>query len=438
MIIASFYLSPLLRFGVLPGLHSFLDWSDLAAIMTYSLVFYIFDFYNLEGRLNTFGYTVRFLVALMVADFIIGFLFYIFNIRPYATIIFLLNTILILFFCLAWRILFIQWNKQLQKIFRVLIIGAGWAGNDLSEILEKRMDFKIAGFLDDDPAKWGTKINSASVIGGTELLNSTMREKSIDIIIIAVTHRLNQDLYKRLVDAKMRGVSVYEMPSFYEILLGKIPVQHVSDLWFVYIPISGVRKTIFNQKIKRMLDIIISLLGLAITLPVNFFTALAIKCDSKGPVFYHQKRIGWRGQPFSLIKFRSMKVDSESDRQFAGDKNDPRITRVGRIIRLFRIDEIPQMWNVIKGEMSFIGPRALMEEEVDEFTPQIPYFSLRHSIRPGITGWAQINYPHGTTVKDAMSKLEYDIYYIKNLSPQLDLIILARTIRTVLLGRGAR
>jgi lipopolysaccharide/colanic/teichoic acid biosynthesis glycosyltransferase len=133
-----------------------------------------------------------------------------------------------------------------------------------------------------------------------------------------------------------------------------------------------------------------------------------------------------------------MKVGAENNRQFAGYKNDPRITRVGKVIRLFRIDEIPQMWNVMKGDMSFIGPRALMEEEVEAFVPRVPYFSLRHSVRPGVTGWAQINYPHGATEEDALAKLEYDLYYIKNLSSILDLMILARTIRTVLFGKGAR
>jgi exopolysaccharide biosynthesis polyprenyl glycosylphosphotransferase len=249
---------------------------------------------------------------------------------------------------------------------------------------------------------------------------------------------MNKDLHKRIVDAKVKGLTVYEMPTFCEIVLGKIPVQHVSDLWFVYVPISGVRKTTYNQKVKKILDILLSMIVLTLLSPVILITAVAIKLDSPGPVFYVQRRIGWREQPFNLLKFRSMKVGTEKHREFAGRKNDPRITRVGKILRVSRFDEIPQLWNVIRGEMSFTGPRALMEEEVNEFTPQIPYFSLRHSIRPGITGWAQINYPHGATVQDGLAKLEYDLYYLKNLSPLLDLIILVRTVRTVMFGRGAR
>ena len=454
MIIASFYLSPVLRFGVCPDLAAFLEWPDLSAIFTYLLFFYIFDFYNLDERFSSVGYFFRFLLALIIADLFIASLFYVFNVRPYATVILLLNTLLILSLCLGWRFVFYRWNRETQRVLRVLIIGAGWAGTDLYKLLADRSDFYVVGFLDDDPGKWGTNLSSLAaktmgeagkelgkgpeVIGGTDLLSAVIKEQNVDLLIIAITHGLKNELHKRIVDAKVKGLSVYEMPTFCEIVLGKIPVQHVSDLWFVYVPISGVRKTIYNQRVKKIIDIILSLMGLLVLLPIMFIVAVAIKLDSPGPVLYIQRRIGWRGQPFKLLKFRSMKVGLQNHREFAGRKNDPRITRVGKILRVSRFDEIPQLWNVIGGEMSFIGPRALMEEEVNEFTPQIPYFSLRHSIRPGITGWAQINYPHGATVEDGLRKLEYDLYYLKNLSPLLDLIILVRTVRTVMFGRGAR
>ncbi len=440
LIIASFYLSPVLRFGVCPDLAAFLEWPDLSAIFTYLLFFYIFDFYNTEERFNTPGYFFRFLLALIIADLFIASLFYVFNVRPYATIILLINTLLILSFCLGWRSVFYRWNRETQRILRVLIIGAGWAGRDLYKILDERSDFYVVGFLDDDREKWGKNPLplAPEVIGGTNLLNKIVKEKQVDLVIIAITHRMHQELHKRIVEAKVKGLSVYEMPTFCELVLGKIPVQHVSDLWFVYVPISGVRKTIYNQKVKKIIDIVFSLLVLMVFSPLMLLTAVAIKIDSPGPVFYVQRRIGWRGRPFNLVKFRTMKVGTENHRKYAGQKNDPRITRLGRILRMSRFDEIPQLWNVIRGEMSFVGPRALMEEEVNEFTPQIPYFSLRHSILPGITGWAQINYPHGATVEDGLRKLEYDLYYLKNLSPLLDLIIFVRTVRTVLFARGAR
>lgn len=436
LIIASFYLAPVLRFGVFLDLSVIFDWPDLSAIFIYLLSFYIFDFYNIEDRFDTAGYVLRFLVALVAADLFIATLFYVFNVRPYATVILLLNTLLLFSFCLGWRFLYDRRLREARKVYRTLVVGAGFAGHDLIEMLSQRNDFTIAGILDDDPEKWGENLGAARVLGGTKLLPSLLDK--VDVVIVAITHNMSRDLYKQLVEAKMRGVMVYEMPTFYERVLGKIPVRHVSDLWFVYVPISGVRRSLYNIKIKKIIDIFLSLFGLLVTLPFTLPAILAILCSSPGPVFYIHRRIGWNGRPFDLIKLRTMKDGCENDRCYAGQKDDPRIIRVGRVIRFFRIDEIPQMWNVIKGDMSFIGPRALIESEVEEFSPQIPYFSLRHSIRPGITGWAQVNYPHGATVEDALAKLEYDLYYIKNLSPLLDLLILARTVRTVLFGKGAR
>jgi exopolysaccharide biosynthesis polyprenyl glycosylphosphotransferase len=434
LILAAFYLAPALRFGVFLDFAFIFDWPDFAAILITLVCFYLFDFYNLQDRVLSFGYAVRFLASIAVADLFIATLFYIFNVRPFATAILLLNTLTIFSFCLGWRILFYRLSRQIRRVFRVLVVGAGSSGRDLQKMLTRREDFAIEGFLDDDSGKWGKRVGSAKILGGIDLL-PTLLER-IDILVVAITRKIRQELYAQLVEAKMRGVTVYEMPSFCERVMEKIPVRHVSDLWFVHAPISGVRRNLYNQKIKWVADLTLSFAGLLVTLPVTLAAALAIRCESPGPIFYVHRRIGLNGRPFNLVKLRTMKAGMENDRQNAGRKDDPRITRVGRILRLFRIDEIPQMWNVIKGDMSFIGPRALIEEEVAEFLPQIPYFSLRHSVRPGITGWAQVNYPHGAKVEDALAKLEYDLYYIKNLSPLLDLRILARTMRTVLFGRG--
>ncbi|MCX5847793.1 MAG: sugar transferase [Deltaproteobacteria bacterium] len=437
LIIASLYLAPVLYFGVMIDVDVIFAPSDVASIFTYLLIFYIFDFYKLDEPLNT-GFVLRFALALVMANLLIGASFYLMRVQLYSGTIFLFNSFLILCFCLSWRLAFHRFLKHQRSPWRVVIIGSGRAGHALSKVLSGNQDYEIVGFLDDDDKKLGMRIGANSVMGGTEHLWIFLEEKRIDKIIVAITHEIRQEVYARLVEAKMRGVVVYDMASFYEKILEKIPVTHVSNLWFVYVPISGVRRNIYNQKVKRIMDMILSFIAAVMLFPVAVITALVIGFDSSGPVFFVQRRIGWKGQPFNLVKFRSMKVGAENDRKFAGHKNDPRITRVGKVIRLFRIDEIPQMWNVMKGDMSFIGPRALMEEEVEAFVPRVPYFSLRHSVRPGVTGWAQINYPHGATEEDALAKLEYDLYYIKNLSPILDLMILARTIRTVLFGKGAR
>lgn len=436
-IIASFYLAPVLRFGVL--LDAFLIFAppDVSAILTYLLIFYIFDFYKLDEAPDM-GYALRFVVALAVANVFIAAASYLFRVPLYSIAIFLLNSLLILCFCLGWRLIFHRYLRRQRKPWRVAVIGAGRAGRALSQVLAGKPDYEIVGFLDDDNQKLGMKVGAHAVMGSTAGLLSFLGEKNIDIVIVAITHGIRQEVYAQLVEAKMRGVVVYDMPSFYEKMLGKIPVQHVSDLWFVYASISGVQRNVFNYKTKRLCDIFLSLFGLVVASPFAMFIAVAIKLDSPGPIFYVQRRIGRNEKPFSLVKFRSMTDGTGMKRAFAGQRNDPRITRVGRVIRLFRMDEIPQLWNVFKGEMSFIGPRALMEEEVHVFTSRIPYFRLRHSIRPGITGWAQINYPHGATENDALEKLQYDLFYIKNLSPLLDLHIFLRTFYIVLFCRGAR
>jgi len=255
---------------------------------------------------------------------------------------------------------------------------------------------------------------------------------------VAITHTIRPEVYKELIAAKFSGVNVYEMPTFCEMTARKIPVRHVSDVWLTHTTMSGVRRSAYTQRVKRIIDILLSLAGLIATLPLLAVIWMAIRLDSPGSALFIQRRIGWQGRPFNLLKFRSMRAGTETERAYAGHRNDPRITRVGKALRVFRLDELPQLWNVLKGDMSFIGPRALMEEEVREFDPAIPYFGLRHSVRPGITGWAQVNYPHGATKEDALEKLQYDLYYLKNMSFLLDLHILLRTIRVVVFRKGAR
>jgi exopolysaccharide biosynthesis polyprenyl glycosylphosphotransferase len=437
LIIASFYLGPLLYFSVTLDIDLIFTPHDVASVLTYLLVFYIFDFYNLDEPLNS-GYVLRFAAALIIANILIGATSYLTHVPLFSGAIFLLNSLLILCLCIGWRLVFHRFLKYQRRPWKVVIVGSGRAGRAMGQALSGNQDYKIVGFLDDDDKKLGMKIDANSVMGGTSNLLKFLDEKEIDEVIVAITHGIRPEVYARLVEAKMRGFVIYDMASFYEKVLGKIPVTHVSDLWLVYMPIAGVKRNIFNYKVKRICDLCLSMVGLLLTLPIAAVIALAIKLDSSGPLFYIQRRIGWNEKAFDLVKFRSMKNGAERERGFAGQRCDPRITRVGRVLRLFRMDEIPQLWNVLKGDMSFIGPRALMAEEVDAFTSRIPYFNLRHFVRPGITGWAQINYPHGATVNDALEKLQYDLFYIKNLSPLLDIHIFLRTFYIVLSGKGAR
>jgi exopolysaccharide biosynthesis polyprenyl glycosylphosphotransferase len=436
LILASLYLAPVIRFGIFMDPSFVYEATDIITIAVYLLIFYVFDFYNLEEP-KDFRYILRFFLSITIATVLISAIFYIFHVRP-GSVVLIVSSILIFLSLIVWRYIFDGLFKNNGKTRRVLIVGAGQGGSTLYEFLKTNTDYEVVGFLDDDEKKWGISFSATSVIGGTDILPSVVKQRKVDKVIIAITRVIQPEVYKRLVEAKFSGVAVYEMPSFYEKFAGKIPVLHTNEMWLGYADIYGVKSNLYNVKVKKIIDKSFAVLGLIIALPLMCLISILIKMDSRGPVFYRQQRVGFNGLVFDLIKFRSMRDGADTEREFAGNKNDPRITRLGHIIRLFRMDEIPQLWNVFKGDMSFIGPRALMAEEVQTFTSKIPYFNLRQSIRPGITGWAQINYPHGTLEKDALEKLQYDLYYIKNVTFLLDFYIVLRTIRTVLFGKGAR
>lgn len=437
LICVAFYLAPVLRFGVILDPRIVFGPSDIAAVFVYLLLVYIFDFYNLEERPGKLSFILRFFLSLVIANLIIASLFYLFHLRPYSTTILIISGLLALTFLVLWRFAFISLFVYAMPQ-KVLILGAGRAGSSVCNLLKSRHDFKIVGFVDDDPDKQNLTIDGCNVIGSTANLMKIIKEYNIDLILVAITTKRSVSLFQKLVEAKFEGINVYEMPTFFEAYFGTIPVLHTTNKWLGFADICGVKRNIYNTKLKKIFDKSMALIAIIIALPFMIVTMILIKLESRGPVFYYQTRVGWGEKPFGLIKFRSMKVDAEANGAVWAQKNDPRVTQVGKIIRLLRIDELPQLWNVMKGEMSFVGPRPERPEFVESLKREIPFYSLRHSIRPGITGWAQVNYPYGATVQDALAKLEYDLYYIKNVIFPLDLIIIARTVRTVLFGKGAR
>ncbi|MEG3177398.1 TIGR03013 family XrtA/PEP-CTERM system glycosyltransferase [Sphingomonas sp. RB3P16] len=257
-------------------------------------------------------------------------------------------------------------------------------------------------------------------------------------VVLALEERRNGMPLKDLLRIKTTGVHVNEISTFLERETGRIDLQSVNPSWLIFSDgFSSGR--MFSSLFKRLFDITASLLLLTLTFPLILFTALAIKLESKGPAFYRQRRVGLYNVGFDCVKLRSMRIDAEvAGKAVWAEKNDPRITRVGRIIRKLRIDELPQTWSVLKGEMSFVGPRPERPQFVEDLEQQLPYYAERHMVKPGITGWAQINYPYGASIEDSRQKLEYDLYYAKNYSPFLDLLILLQTVRVVLWPEGAR
>jgi sugar transferase (PEP-CTERM system associated) len=339
----------------------------------------------------------------------------------------------------AWRWAFERAFTRFLHPVRVLIVGAGWAGSTIGSALGSFREFRVVGFVDDDPAKRTNKIGSMPVLGATSDIQALVERHHASLLVLAITHEKRDTLFRTLLDCKMSGIELCDMPTLYEELAGRVPVNHVRDSWFVYSSLRGVRRTVYAARLKRVLDIALSFAGLVVSMPIVMVTALAFALESGSPLLYRQKRVGQNEKEFWLLKFRSMKVGAEDGTGAVWAKpGDDRVTKVGHVIRLLRFDEIPQMVNVLKGEMSFIGPRPERPEFVKELKGKIPYYSLRHTIKPGITGWAQVNYPYGASEEDAFEKLQYDLYYLKNMSALLDLHILLRTIRVVLFRQGSR
>jgi sugar transferase (PEP-CTERM system associated) len=256
-------------------------------------------------------------------------------------------------------------------------------------------------------------------------------------VIVAMPDRRGTIPMQQLLKLRMEGVKIEDATTWLEKISGKIEVENLYPSWLVYG--EGFQRSGILVALRRALSFVIALLGLVLALPLLPLIALAIRLDSKGPVLYKQRRVGKAGHVFNVVKFRTMRQDAEADSgpKWAGD-NDPRITRVGKFLRIFRLDEIPQLWCVLKGEMAFVGPRPERPEFIEMLSQEIPFYGVRHMVRPGLTGWAQVRYKYGSTVEDAREKLQYDLFYIKNASIGLDLLIMFLTVKTVLLRRGAQ
>lgn len=255
-------------------------------------------------------------------------------------------------------------------------------------------------------------------------------------IVVATDAPLPDDLAGEIIDMRFSGITVLTLSEFYEKYWSKVPVLHLRNGWFIQTRGFELVHDRVGLRLKRVLDVVVAFVALVLTMPLLLIIALLVKLDSRGPAFYVQERTGLRGEIFSLYKFRTMFQDAEKDGiRWAGEK-DPRVTRLGRLLRATRLDEFPQLWNILKGEMSLIGPRPERPEFIAQLEEQIPYYDLRHLVPPGATGWAQVMYPYGASVEDARKKLEYDLYYIKNHSIQLDLAIILKTFMVIFKGKG--
>jgi len=439
LILAATELSTWIRLGQSVQVFERHTGASTFTLILYVAMLYIFDLYNADRARFTKDVVVRLSVAVGSAGVVLAVIFYSLPNWVFGRGIFLIQMALVLLLLSGWRWLFTAVLPSPIGKTDVLVIGAGRSGHALYSLLSTpESPYRPVGFVDDDPAKLGDTVGLAPVLGTTDQLVEIASRQKVDLAILAITHERSQTLVDRVIRARLKGLTIPDMPTIYEELTGSIPVEHLRHDWLLFANGFLLLSKQYVRRIKRLIDFASSTILLIVSAPVIVLTAIAIKLESPGPVFFRQARVGKDGTVFRVFKFRSMKEDAENNGAAWADEGDPRVTRVGRVIRLLRIDELPQILNVFQGEMSLVGPRPERPEFVKELEARIPFYGIRHSVQPGITGWAQVKYGYGASVEDALKKLEYDLFYLKNMSILLDIKILLKTIGVVLFGQGAR
>ena len=343
------------------------------------------------------------------------------------------------FFTLAWRFLYIRIFTTPQLMRRFLIVGAGVTGNEILRVINGIWPppFFLVGMIDDDPEKIGKTIDQCPVLGGGDKLLEIIRQENISDLLVAISGEMHGELFQALLDAQEMGVEIIRMPVMYEELLNRVPIQHLDANWILRSFVDDARVSGFYNLAKRILDILGGLVGLLMLILIFPFVSLAILAESGRPIFYSQSRLGKGGRSYNILKFRTMRQDAEADGKprWAKD-NDERATVVGKVLRKTHLDEIPQFFNVLRGEMSLVGPRSERPEMVEMFQNHVPFYRARLLVKPGITGWAQVNFGYASSIEETIIKLEYDLYYIKHRNLWMDILILVRTPWTMLGLRG--
>ncbi|MGH9406198.1 MAG: TIGR03013 family XrtA/PEP-CTERM system glycosyltransferase [Terriglobia bacterium] len=433
---ASFILAAVIRLG--PDSVLVLDYENglykvLAIAVIAVLCFYCFDLYDAE-RVPAGGETFfRLLVVLGILAFILAAVGFFFPGFLLGDGVFLLGLCILTFSLICWRSAFLWLVSREFLRERVYVLGSGERARRLVEALRSRPDLGL------EVVGWAGAVGNGSLTRdqlASQLI--ALREKNaVGRIIVSMSDGRGKMPVRELLDLRLTGVKVDDATGLLEKISGKIEVHELQPSWLIFS--EGFRLNDTVLFVRRIVSFFLALMGLALTLPLMPLIALATKLSSPGPVLYRQKRVGLRGEIFTCYKIRTMRENAEADTgaTWAAD-DDPRITRAGKLLRKVRLDEIPQMWNVLKGDMGFIGPRPERPEFVSRLAEEIPYYNLRHIVRPGITGWAQIKYKYGNTVEDAKQKLQYDLYYIKNISVGLDFWVFLQTFKVILLGRGAQ
>jgi sugar transferase (PEP-CTERM system associated) len=399
--------------------------------------FYYNDLYDLTVVHSSRELFIRLLQAAGAASIIIALLYLLVPSLAIGNGIFVSSLVIFLAAIVAWRLLFnrLAYARTLEE--RVLLVGTGAAARAVAREIQAQHDFgyRVVGFIDDQAGERAPLHPLA--IGTSQDIPRLVREHDINRIVVGLPDRRGRLPIAELLQAKLSGTRVEDATTTYERLTGKILIDDLKPSWLIFS--DGFVVSRWLRVCKRTIDVALASCGVVLAAPLTLLTALAVYLESDGPILYCQERVGERGTTFTVYKFRSMCVDAEREgRPVWARDGDARVTRVGRIIRKTRLDELPQLWNVLRGDMSFVGPRPERPFFVQQLEEEIPYYQQRHSVKPGLTGWAQIKYPYGSSVEDAMEKLRYDLYYIKHLSIALDLSIVFDTVKVILFGKGAK
>jgi sugar transferase (PEP-CTERM system associated) len=395
----------------------------------------LYDFRILSDRRELF---IRAVQALGATSLTLSLLYYWLPDLIVGRGVFVYSAVLVIFLVFGWRVAFEWISGRIGARERLLLVGTGETAVRLARELygRKELGVEIVGFVDPDPARVGMPVINPGVIGTIEDIPSIVRARSVDRVVVSLSDARGKLPMQKLLEMRLDGVKFEHLASIYEKYTGKIAVENLRPSWLIFS--EGFSKSRLQNLSKRFLDIVLAVIALILALPLMLLVAIAVRLTSRGPVLYAQQRVGVEGRVFVLKKFRSMRADAERETGAVwAQANDSRVTPIGGFLLRTRLDELPQLWNILCGHMSFVGPRPERPEFVSDLTREIPYYGQRHTVRPGLTGWAQVRYTYGASVEDAMQKLQYDLFYIKNRSLALDLFILAKTVKTVLTARGA-
>lgn len=414
----------------------------LLIVLVSQISLHYVDLYDLRTINGSRDLAVRLLRAIGAASLLLGITYWLFPLLVVEQGVFLRFAALALLLVMAWRWTFEWVTTRLAPRERLLLVGTSAAAVILArELFERRHELgvDIVGFVDPDPARLGAPVINPGVVGAIDDIPDLTASMRVDRVVVSLSDARGKLPMDKLLDVRLRsGVTFDHLASVYEEYTGKIALENLRPSWLIFS--GGFRKTRVLLAAKRTFDLIAAVCGLMLASPLMLAAAVIVKFESTtDPVLYHQERVGLNGHVFTIHKFRTMRADAESGTgPVWSGANDSRVTSVGRFMRRTRIDEIPQLWNVLSGEMSLIGPRPERPSFVEQLTQQIPFYGQRHVVKPGLTGWAQVRYTYGASVEDAIEKMQYDLFYVKNLSMRLDIVIAFETVKTVLLRRGSR